>query len=398
MGSRLEKSNYPLIGVVLLTVIALIALSLEVFVYPGVVFQKLGVVPWYFVVPSLIAVTLFRFILRQQFPKSIKNLVFFTAPVIVVGCVGVQVLEPMLNLNFFLKYFHIHPTSLKPLSLYASALLVLTLDWKFILQKPKWATLFFPAWLLALMVYFKWHFPFIFWFAEQEDSVTEYLTFFVYLLVAWNAWKIVKKIEKKDYYQKLVGKVAVVAFALATVVSVAIAGEEISWGQRIFGFETPEKIAEKNTQNEFNLHNQEKVYRFVYLAYAVLGLYGMSSWMVVGLAQKKMGVVGLSDQSYEKKPGVVKESKRKVTTESKQAGDSKNHVKDWLWLAEMFSPPWELMSFFFPIIAYSYLRQNIGSVFFDQWEELTELYLAIGVLLFVVKRERGVLLGESKQN
>lgn len=33
------------------------------------------------------------------------------------------------------------------------------------------------------------------------------------------------------------------------------AGEEISWGQRILGFATPESISEVNRQEEFNLHN-----------------------------------------------------------------------------------------------------------------------------------------------
>jgi hypothetical protein len=33
------------------------------------------------------------------------------------------------------------------------------------------------------------------------------------------------------------------------------AGEEISWGQRILGFETPEPIAQVNKQEEFNAHN-----------------------------------------------------------------------------------------------------------------------------------------------
>lgn len=32
-------------------------------------------------------------------------------------------------------------------------------------------------------------------------------------------------------------------------------GEEISWGQRIFNFETPQAIKEMNIQGEFNLHN-----------------------------------------------------------------------------------------------------------------------------------------------
>lgn len=33
------------------------------------------------------------------------------------------------------------------------------------------------------------------------------------------------------------------------------AGEEISWGQRIFGIETPPALAELNKQDEFNFHN-----------------------------------------------------------------------------------------------------------------------------------------------
>jgi len=33
------------------------------------------------------------------------------------------------------------------------------------------------------------------------------------------------------------------------------AGEEISWGQRIFGFKTPEQLAQVNKQDELNLHN-----------------------------------------------------------------------------------------------------------------------------------------------
>jgi hypothetical protein len=34
--------------------------------------------------------------------------------------------------------------------------------------------------------------------------------------------------------------------------------EEISWGQRIFNYETPESIEERNVQREFNIHNLER--------------------------------------------------------------------------------------------------------------------------------------------
>ena len=43
-------------------------------------------------------------------------------------------------------------------------------------------------------------------------------------------------------------------FGWAVVLFIAM-GEEISWGQRILGFETPESISEINFQDEFNIHN-----------------------------------------------------------------------------------------------------------------------------------------------
>lgn len=42
---------------------------------------------------------------------------------------------------------------------------------------------------------------------------------------------------------------------LVTLVFVVMIGEELSWGQRIFGWTTPEAYAEINAQGETNLHN-----------------------------------------------------------------------------------------------------------------------------------------------
>lgn len=44
-------------------------------------------------------------------------------------------------------------------------------------------------------------------------------------------------------------------FLLLGLLFIFLVGEEISWGQRIFGFETPEGIEARNMQDEFNLHN-----------------------------------------------------------------------------------------------------------------------------------------------
>jgi hypothetical protein len=44
-------------------------------------------------------------------------------------------------------------------------------------------------------------------------------------------------------------------FVLLGILFVFAGGEEISWGQRIFGFDTPDAWRELNLQSEFNVHN-----------------------------------------------------------------------------------------------------------------------------------------------
>lgn len=59
------------------------------------------------------------------------------------------------------------------------------------------------------------------------------------------------------------------------------AGEELSWGQRIFGLETPEPVRATNAQDEFNLHNhdiiQEHGHRIL-TAFALLT--GVGIWVL----------------------------------------------------------------------------------------------------------------------
>ncbi|MFW6039328.1 MAG: hypothetical protein ACOC9P_02500 [bacterium] len=50
-----------------------------------------------------------------------------------------------------------------------------------------------------------------------------------------------------------------VALLLGALAFFFAAGEEISWGQRILGLQTPEQLAEINTQEELSLHNVQGV-------------------------------------------------------------------------------------------------------------------------------------------
>jgi hypothetical protein len=61
---------------------------------------------------------------------------------------------------------------------------------------------------------------------------------------------------------------------LLGIACVFIAGEEISWGQRIFGFDTPEELEELNKQGETTVHNIGPILTVFNFGMFCLGLYG----------------------------------------------------------------------------------------------------------------------------
>jgi len=79
-------------------------------------------------------------------------------------------------------------------------------------------------------------------FVGYEDGIVEYMTFFSFL----GAFIVFLKIflMKKNIF-----------YLLLAIIFFMGAGEEISWGQRIFNFSTPETLEEVNVQKEFNIHN-----------------------------------------------------------------------------------------------------------------------------------------------
>ena len=78
----------------------------------------------------------------------------------------------------------------------------------------------------------------------QEDGFFESLTavFFVFAAVLF----FMSFLRTKNIF--LLGLTLILFFG---------AGEEISWGQRIFNFSTPEFMDKVNVQHEFNIHNME---------------------------------------------------------------------------------------------------------------------------------------------
>ena len=109
------------------------------------------------------------------------------------------------------------------------------------------------------------------WFAlrlVKEDSLTEWMAFFLLVvsMVLW-AWAAVR-------WPRGLGLTRV-ALAILALSGFVLAMEEISWGQRVLGFETPAGYAEINVQNETSLHNLEGLQRVRHLALVVFGVAGL---------------------------------------------------------------------------------------------------------------------------
>ncbi|MDQ3846198.1 MAG: hypothetical protein M3342_19645, partial [Bacteroidota bacterium] len=82
-----------------------------------------------------------------------------------------------------------------------------------------------------------------------EDGLVEWLTVAGLLLGAFTCFiRIVKLRTNKSWLFLLV------TLMLGLVLFFG-AGEEISWGQRIFGIQSPEYFKEHNSQGETNIHN-----------------------------------------------------------------------------------------------------------------------------------------------
>lgn len=115
----------------------------------------------------------------------------------------------------------------------------------------------------------------VFQFFTREDGVLEWLQFAAYvtaavvaLIVAWTLLRSGRRSFAAVY----------LAVALGAFV---VAGEEISWGQRVFGVETPESLEELNRQGEIGVHNIFGVETIFNLGLLAAGLYGsLCAWLI----------------------------------------------------------------------------------------------------------------------
>jgi hypothetical protein len=101
----------------------------------------------------------------------------------------------------------------------------------------------------------------------REDSVIEWAEVLAYACAFVFSVRIARERS---------GLVAA-AYALLAVAAVVAIGEELSWGQRLFGLGTPEPLAAANRQGELNVHNMVDADSPTRLALLVASVYAVAA-------------------------------------------------------------------------------------------------------------------------
>jgi hypothetical protein len=133
-----------------------------------------------------------------------------------------------------------------------------------------------PVLIVAILVTLIEREPDILGPMSREDGPIEYLTAFSFAIAAI-AFAIAA-VRTPVLRQPPWGRLMTIGWALLMFLA---AGEEISWGQRIFGIETPEFMSKINAQDETTLHNISAVNEF---------MGGTYRWMTIYLLLTGLGI------------------------------------------------------------------------------------------------------------
>jgi len=147
-----------------------------------------------------------------------------------------------------------------------------------ILWKPrlKYMLFLFPIVFTLCTILVKIYYPY--WYRElmwREDSVIEWLTFIFYFIA------FVVSLDISITYYSRNQTLFCLMYTVLTLGLFFIAGEEISWGQRILQISTPVFFKNYNVQNEINVHNLKGVGFAISMLYVIVGFYGAFARFII---------------------------------------------------------------------------------------------------------------------
>lgn len=198
------------------------------------------------------------------------------------------------------------------------------------------AIFYLPIILLSLFMTFRlW--PFDFFLAlVREDGLIEWLQFIVLVVSAIISLLIFNLFHKTKL------KIAYF-FLFIAVIFLFLAGDEISWGQRIFHIQGYSYIIQNNTQSEITFHNQSSLAPFTWYGYILVSFLGGAAWFILILLPKKLAN-----------------------------------------LLSVFTPMWYCFLFFLLPLVYYLIAPPFKNHTIGEWSEIFELILYMGFFFWLL--------------
>lgn len=277
--------------------------------------------------------------------KHIALMRTYVTPISTLMCIAAVLVETLTYRNFVYSYMHLDPLALLVVSFFVLAVYFVTLT-RADFKKSFSSSLMLLGLFTMHIVFLKWYNFGLYNVWSGEDNLFENITFFIYAIgagifgyTAYRLWQVKRK---------TVVVWLTIGFMLCCMVGYAgIAGEEISWGQRFFHFSTPQEYKENNSQGEFNLHNNEKIFNKIYYIYGSISLYVILSTLLYLVGQKRV------PKPYD----------------------------HWLRLMTF---RWYHIAYFVPTLVYVSYRLYYQTSFYDVWEESTEVMFGLGMVLYAI--------------
>jgi hypothetical protein len=311
--------------------------GLETITYPGFIYNYLGI-HLYWAIPIWLVAAFIVGALSKIPPWPVLSNQYLTALLVIVTLLlgAATLAENSFYQNYVFATFGVNILGLVYLLflLLGMGAMSLVLGFKSAIRYKKLFIVFAPIVVLAWAYYMQSiHYVLFRWFV-REDGIVEVAQVFALFAAAYLSARLVLLNKSKD---KLVAGIV----GLSCFGFLLLTGEEISWGQRIFEWDTPSHYAAVNMQRETNLHNHKAVFAMTIRLYVLIGIVGSFAWISTPLLR-----LMLSEK-----------------------------------LIKYVIPSPLVMTYFLPSLMYNYYRVAIGRRPFDKWEETTELllYLAMAI-------------------
>ena len=107
----------------------------------------------------------------------------------------------------------------------------------------------------------------------SDDGFVQWMQFLLWGVAALFSYFVIQGYRR--YYDSALVRNG---FLLLLLLSIFVAGEEISWGQRLLGIETPVFLEEVNVQGELTVHNLRYVHRIRHWGLILIATVGL--WMI----------------------------------------------------------------------------------------------------------------------